>query len=131
MGPIWLHTTVYKKGEENRGSLCLRCWTSAPAVHVPQLLDAERPSCRLFSPWRPQALLPSRAHPRPLPSRGFAAAGLPGGGRGETSEAQSRPGSPYMLVRPVPTGRVGASRTKPLLARTVDAWGWMGRVRVN
>ena len=68
MGPIWLHTMVYKKGEDNCGYLRPRCWTSAPVVHVLQLLDAERPSCCLSPPWRPQTLLPSRTHSRPLPS---------------------------------------------------------------
>lgn len=66
MGPIWLHTMVYKKGEENRGCLRPRCWTSAPAVHVLQLLDVETPSCRLSPPRRPQTLLPSRIIPGPF-----------------------------------------------------------------
>lgn len=66
MGPIWLHTMVYKKGEENRGCLRPRCWTSTPAVHVLQLLDVETPSCRLSPPRRPQTLLPSRIIPGPF-----------------------------------------------------------------
>lgn len=67
MGPIWLHTMVYKKGKENHGYLRPRYWTSAPVVHVLQLLDVERPSCCLSPPRRPRLFCPHELIPGPCP----------------------------------------------------------------